>query len=45
MRKRNEQLTLFLGTNCPQITMVTESGKKVRSRLGCSKEHWLFLDK
>ena len=23
MRKRDEQLALFLGTNCPQITMVT----------------------
>lgn len=28
MRKRDEQLALFVGTNCPQITMLTETGKK-----------------
>ena len=28
MRKRDEQLALFVGTNCPQIAMQTETGKK-----------------
>ncbi len=28
MRKRDEQLALFVGTNCPQVTMQTETGKK-----------------
>src|SRR5574344_190633 len=37
MRKRDEQLALFLGTNCPQITMVTESGKKRKTLAGDTK--------
>ncbi len=28
MRKRDEALGLFLGTNCPQVEMLTETGKK-----------------
>lgn len=28
MRKRDEQLASFVGTNCPQVTMLTEIGKK-----------------
>ena len=28
MRKRDEALGLFLGTNCPQVDMLTETGKK-----------------
>ena len=28
MRKRDEALGLFLGTNCPQVEMITETGKK-----------------
>lgn len=28
MRKRDEQLASFVGTNCPQVTMQTETGKK-----------------
>lgn len=28
MRKRDESLALYIGTNCPQVEMVTESGKK-----------------
>ena len=28
MRKRDPELTLFLGTNCPQIMMMTETGKR-----------------
>ena len=28
MRKRDESLALYIGTNCPQVEMATESGKK-----------------
>ena len=28
MRKRDEQLASFVGTNCPQVPMLTETGKK-----------------
>ena len=28
MRKRDPQLAAFLGTNCPQVAMLTETGKK-----------------
>ena len=27
MRKRDQQLGAFLGTNCPQVNMYTETGK------------------
>ena len=28
MRKRDESLAFYIGTNCPQVEMMTESGKK-----------------
>ena len=28
MRKRDPELAAFVGTNCPQVTMLTETGKK-----------------
>ena len=28
MRKRDEQLASYLGTNCPQVMMMTETGKR-----------------
>ena len=28
MRKRDEALGVYLGTNCPQVDMLTETGKK-----------------
>ena len=28
MRKRDPQLAAFVGTNCPQVAMLTENGKK-----------------
>ena len=28
MRKRDPQLAAFVGTNCPQVAMLTETGKK-----------------
>lgn len=38
IRKRDEELNSFLGTNCPQIQMLTESGKK-RKTLAGNAEH------
>src|SRR5574344_2902817 len=34
MRKRDEQLALYIGTNCPQITMLTETGKRRKTLAG-----------
>lgn len=31
MRKRDEALATYLGTNCPQVEMMTETGKKRRT--------------
>lgn len=31
MRKRDEALATYLGTNCPQVEMVTDTGKKRRT--------------
>ena len=28
MRKRDPQLAAFVGTNCPQVAMLTETGKR-----------------
>lgn len=28
MRKRDEELATYLGTNCPQVEMLTDTGKK-----------------
>lgn len=38
MRKRDEVLNAFVGTNCPQILMTGESGRK-RKTLAASPEH------
>lgn len=40
MRKREPDLGTYLGTNCPQIVMTTESGKK-RKTLAGTAEHIL----
>ena len=42
LRKRDEQLKTYLGTNCPQVEMVTESGKK-RKTLGGNAEQILRI--
>ncbi len=42
LRKRDNELGLFLGTNCPQIEMLTHGGKK-RKTLGGNVEHILRL--
>lgn len=34
MRKRDEQLALFVGTNCPQVLMNGETGKRRRTLVG-----------
>ncbi|MFH1098165.1 MAG: BRO family protein [Candidatus Desantisbacteria bacterium] len=42
LRKRDIELGTYLGTNCPQVEMVTETGKK-RKTLGGSVQHILRL--
>lgn len=38
MRKRDEQLASYLGTNCPQIEMATSSGKKHKTLAGNAEQ-------
>ena len=38
MRKRDEQLASYLGTNCPQIEMATSSGKKRKMLAGNAEQ-------
>lgn len=38
MRKRDEQLASYLGTNCPQIEMATSSGKKRKTPAGNAEQ-------
>ena len=38
MRKRDEQLASYLGTNCPQIEMATSSGKKRKTLAGNAEQ-------
>ena len=38
MRKRDEQLASYLGTNCPQIEMATSSGKKRKTLAGNTEQ-------
>lgn len=40
MRKRDELLAAYLGTNCPQVEMMTESGK--RRKVLAANIKWLF---
>ena len=42
LRKRDAELGVYLGTNCPQVEMVTETGK-IRKTLGGSVQHILRL--
>ena len=42
LRKRDIELGAYLGTNCPQVEMITETGKK-RKTLGGSVQHILRL--
>jgi prophage antirepressor-like protein len=34
MRRRDEQLALFVGTNCPQVLMSSDSGKRRKTLVG-----------
>lgn len=34
MRKRDEQLAIFVGTNCPQVLMMNDSGKRRKTLVG-----------
>ncbi len=38
MRKRDEELKNYIGTNCPQIEMLTSSGKKRKTLSGNTKD-------
>ena len=38
MRKRDEQLASYLGTNCPQIDMASSSGKKRKTLAGNAEQ-------
>lgn len=42
LRKRDEQLGIYLGTNCPQVAMKTTTGK-LRKTLAASTEHLLRI--
>ncbi len=42
MRKRDPELNIYLGTNCPQVSMVTPSGKN-RKTLAAEAEHLFRL--
>ncbi len=42
MRKRDSELNFYLGTNCPQIQMMTETGKK-RKTLAADQEQLFRL--
>ncbi len=38
IRKRDEELGVYLGTNCPQVEMLTETGKKRKMLTGSTKD-------
>ncbi len=38
MRKRDEQLALYIGTNCPLVEMYSSSGKKRKILAGNMKD-------
>jgi DNA-damage-inducible protein D len=38
LRKRDQELGKYLGTNCPQIKMLTETGKIRLTRVGNTKD-------
>ena len=42
LRKRNPELNTYVGTNCPQVQMVTESGKR-RKTLAANPEHLSYI--
>jgi len=38
VRKRDEELGFYIGTNCPQVEMLTESGKKRKTLAGNTQD-------
>lgn len=42
LRKRNPELNAYVGTNCPQVQMLTESGKH-RKTLAANPEHLAYI--
>lgn len=42
LRKRDPELKAYIGTNCPQVLMTTESGKP-RKTLAANPEHLLYI--
>ena len=38
IRKRDEELGFYIGTNCPQVEMLTETGKKRKTLAGNAKD-------
>jgi len=38
IRKRDEELGIYIGTNCPQVEMLTTSGKKRKTLAGNTKD-------
>lgn len=43
MRKRDEQLAFYLGTNCPQIEMKSSNGKKRKILAGNMKDIFCII--
>lgn len=42
IRKRDEELGFYLGTNCPQVEMKTSTGKKRKTLAGNTKNLKIF---
>ncbi len=39
MRKRDSELGTYIGTNCPQVNMLTDTGKNRRTLAATTKEY------
>lgn len=43
LRKRDEELGIYLGTNCPQVEMLTQTGKKRKILAGNTKDAFRII--
>lgn len=43
LRKRDEELKIYMGTNCPPVEMLTESGKKRKILAGNTKDAFRII--
>ena len=43
LRKRDEELGIYLGTNCPHVEMLTETGKKRKTLAGNTKDAFRLI--